>query len=57
MNWVDFFRGTGTTLLIMAVAGAIAYVGDRVGHQVGRRRFSGSDRATRRRSLQSARGC
>jgi hypothetical protein len=40
VNWVDFFRGSGTTLLIMAVAGAIAYVGDRVGHQVGRRRLT-----------------
>lgn len=40
MTWVDFFRGSGTTLLIMAVAGAIAYVGDRVGHQVGRRRLT-----------------
>lgn len=40
MNWVDFFRGSGTLLIIMAVAGAIAYVGDRVGHQVGRRRLT-----------------
>ncbi|HTU69080.1 MAG TPA: DUF3084 domain-containing protein [Candidatus Baltobacteraceae bacterium] len=40
MTWVDFTRGTGTVLLIMAVAGAIAYVGDRVGHQVGRRRLT-----------------
>lgn len=40
MNWVDLVRGGGTTLLIMAVAGAIAYVGDRVGHQVGRRRLT-----------------
>jgi hypothetical protein len=40
MNWVDFVRGSGTTLLIMIVAGAIAYVGDRVGHQVGRRRLT-----------------
>ena len=40
MNWVDFVRGSGTVLLIMIVAGAIAYVGDRVGHQVGRRRLT-----------------
>jgi outer membrane murein-binding lipoprotein Lpp len=40
VTWVDFVRGSGTTLLIMAVAGAIAYVGDRVGHQVGRRRLT-----------------
>jgi hypothetical protein len=40
VNWVDLVRGGGTTLLIMAVAGAIAYVGDRVGHQVGRRRLT-----------------
>jgi hypothetical protein len=40
MNWVDLVRGTGTLLIIMAIAGAIAYVGDRVGHQVGRRRLT-----------------
>ena len=40
MTWVDFVRGSGTVLLIMIVAGGIAYVGDRVGHQVGRRRLT-----------------
>jgi hypothetical protein len=40
MNWVDLIRGSGTVLLIMIVAGGIAYVGDRVGHQVGRRRLT-----------------
>ena len=40
MTWVDFIRGTGTILIIMAIAGAIAYVGDRVGHQVGRKRLT-----------------
>ena len=40
MNWVDLVRGSGSVLLIMVVAGAIAYVGDRVGHQVGRRRLT-----------------
>ncbi len=39
-TWVDVIRGSGTILIIMAVAGAIAYVGDRVGHQVGRRRLT-----------------
>jgi hypothetical protein len=40
MTLVDIFRGTGTLLIIMAIAGAIAYVGDRVGHQIGRRRLT-----------------
>jgi hypothetical protein len=38
--WVDVVRGIGSVLFIMAVAGGIAYVGDRVGHQVGRRRLT-----------------
>lgn len=38
--WVDFIRGSGTMLFIMIIAGAIAYVGDRVGHQVGRKRLT-----------------
>ncbi len=37
---VDLVRGGGLVLLIMIVAGGIAYVGDRVGHQVGRRRLT-----------------
>ncbi len=37
---VDFIRGALTVLFIMIVAGAIAYVGDRVGHQVGRKRLT-----------------
>ncbi len=32
--------GIGLVLLIMIVAGFVAYVGDRVGHQVGRRRLT-----------------
>jgi hypothetical protein len=32
--------GIGLVVLIMAVAGLVAYVGDRVGHQVGRRRLT-----------------
>ena len=38
--WVDIVRGAGTILIIMIIAGAIAYVGDRVGHQVGRKRLT-----------------
>lgn len=38
--WVDIVRGTGTIVIIMIIAGAIAYVGDRVGHQVGRKRLT-----------------
>ncbi|MGZ3496627.1 MAG: DUF3084 domain-containing protein [Vulcanimicrobiaceae bacterium] len=40
MTVPDFFRGTGLILFIVALAGAIAYVGDRVGHQVGRKRLT-----------------
>ena len=40
MSWVDFVRGLGDILIIMAISGAVAYVGDRVGHQVGRRRLT-----------------
>jgi hypothetical protein len=36
----DLIRGTLTILIITIVAGAIAYVGDRVGHQVGRKRLT-----------------
>lgn len=39
-EWVDIIRGTTTILIIMIVAGGIAYVGDRVGHQVGRKRLT-----------------
>ncbi len=38
--WVDVIRGTTTIIIIMIVAGGIAYVGDRVGHQVGRKRLT-----------------
>jgi hypothetical protein len=37
---MDIVRGAGNVLIIMIVAGAVAYVGDRVGHQVGRKRLS-----------------
>lgn len=37
---IELIRGAGNVLLIMVVAGGIAYVGDRVGHQVGRRRLT-----------------
>jgi hypothetical protein len=40
MNFVEFVRGVGNIAAVMALAGAVAYVGDRVGHQVGRRRLS-----------------
>src|SRR5579872_1973853 len=39
-NLPDVVRGSLTILFIMIVAGAVAYVGDRVGHQVGRRRLT-----------------
>jgi len=40
MNFVEIVRGIGNIAAVMALAGAVAYVGDRVGHQVGRRRLS-----------------
>jgi hypothetical protein len=40
MNFVEIIRGIGNIAAVMALAGAVAYVGDRVGHQVGRRRLS-----------------
>ncbi|MDQ2679858.1 MAG: DUF3084 domain-containing protein [Candidatus Eremiobacteraeota bacterium] len=36
----DILHGVGLVLFIAALAGAIAYIGDRVGHQVGRRRLT-----------------
>ncbi|HZY96698.1 MAG TPA: DUF3084 domain-containing protein [Candidatus Cybelea sp.] len=40
MNFVEVIRGIGNVAFVMALAGAVAYVGDRVGHQVGRKRLS-----------------
>jgi hypothetical protein len=40
MNLVEIVRGIGNVALVMALSGAVAYVGDRVGHQVGRRRLT-----------------
>lgn len=40
MSAIDMLRGVLTIVLIAVVAGAIAYVGDRVGHQVGRKRLT-----------------
>ena len=40
MNFVEIVRGAFNVLLVMMLAGAVAYVGDRVGHQVGRKRLS-----------------
>lgn len=40
MNFVQVIRGIGNVAAVMALAGMVAYVGDRVGHQVGRKRLS-----------------
>lgn len=40
MNVVDILRGTGIVVFIVVLAGVIAYLGDRVGHQVGRKRLT-----------------
>ncbi len=40
MTWADFIRGAGNVSIILVIAGGVAYVGDRVGHQVGRRRLT-----------------
>jgi Protein of unknown function (DUF3084) len=40
MNLIEIVRGIGNVLFVMVISGAVAYVGDRVGHQVGRRRLS-----------------
>jgi hypothetical protein len=40
MNLVEVVRGIGNVAFVMALAGIVAYVGDRVGHQVGRKRLS-----------------
>jgi hypothetical protein len=40
MNFVEIARGVGNVAAVMALAGTVAYVGDRVGHQVGRKRLS-----------------
>jgi uncharacterized protein (DUF3084 family) len=40
VNFVEFVRGIGNLVLVMVIAGGVAYVGDRVGHQVGRKRLS-----------------
>jgi hypothetical protein len=40
VNFVDILRGIGNVAFVMAIAGAVAYVGDRVGHQVGRKRLT-----------------
>jgi len=37
---MEVLRGVVTVVVIMIVAGLIAYIGDRVGHQVGRRRLT-----------------
>ncbi|MBV8726049.1 MAG: DUF3084 domain-containing protein [Candidatus Eremiobacteraeota bacterium] len=40
MKFVEVIRGIGNVAFVMALAGIVAYVGDRVGHQVGRKRLS-----------------
>lgn len=40
MSFVDILRGTGIVVFIVVLAGVIAYLGDRVGHQVGRKRLT-----------------
>ncbi|HET9095784.1 MAG TPA: DUF3084 domain-containing protein [Candidatus Baltobacteraceae bacterium] len=40
MSVIDILRGTGIVVFIVALAGLIAYLGDRVGHQVGRKRLT-----------------
>jgi|SRR5579884_636608 len=40
MDFVDILRGTGIVIFIVVLAGIIAYMGDRVGHQVGRKRLT-----------------
>jgi hypothetical protein len=40
MTFIEFLRGVGWVFFIMIVAGGVAYVGDRVGHQVGRKRLT-----------------
>jgi hypothetical protein len=40
MHFLSVLRGVGLILFIVALAGAIAYIGDRVGHQIGRKRLT-----------------
>jgi len=40
VNFIEFIRGIGNVLFVMLIAGGVAYVGDRVGHRVGRQRLS-----------------
>lgn len=40
MHILSLLRGVGIVLFIAVLAGVIAYIGDRVGHQVGRKRLT-----------------
>ncbi len=40
MHIVSLLRGVGIVVFIVVLAGVIAYIGDRVGHQVGRKRLT-----------------
>jgi len=40
MHFLSLLRGVGLILFIVVLAGVIAYIGDRVGHQIGRKRLT-----------------
>lgn len=40
MHFLSILRGVGLIAFIAALAGVIAYIGDRVGHQIGRKRLT-----------------
>lgn len=40
VSFVEVVRGIGVVLFITALAGVIAYAGDRMGHQIGRKRLT-----------------
>jgi hypothetical protein len=40
MDFFDLLQGAGIIIVIVALAGIIAYAGDRIGHQVGRKRLT-----------------
>src|SRR5579864_3452694 len=40
MHIVSLLRGVGIVVFIVVLAGVIAYIGDRVGHQIGRKRLT-----------------
>src|SRR5579871_6017494 len=40
MHLISILRGVGLIVFITVLAGVIAYIGDRVGHQIGRKRLT-----------------